>query len=519
MARESHPPRPSAGTGTGTSALPTAAATATTTPSRRAVSTDAIPPSTAARTLTPGSHHTLPRFAAGLSASARKQPGPSATPHARAAFRTINSQRAAAVNTPHRQGAGGRRRSARELRETPRNFLLPLGRVLARNTEVIVSSSSATKGGRGEDTVLEEEEGGYDDEEEEEELPKRPRLSLPIDEDEDDDDDLRPHRSAGLEDENFTMQSIEMPRRAYSEQPSRLSMGSMRYSDFGDGLGVLAEVGEDVGIDSGFFPPMEGIDEGNFELEEMPLFERSELDIARRETLVRDSDFEFEVPLGMDENTVVLAPQIGESPVRQPEDHDEPEPMLHSRSGADDSSVADGDAGGFSSGAEDVDVDVGVEQEEVTAKSAAKRPAKKKTTKMSKYGIEYPSLPQGVVKRLATTFAKTSGAKGKITPDALKAIMQASDWFFEQVGDDLQAYAKHAHRKTIEESDMLTLMKRYVLFLYMNGYLRTGSQMTPFALAQRHLPRELLQDLRMTPPVPLKKRRKTGGDAEDEDVT
>lgn len=43
--------------------------------------------------------------------------------------------------------------------------------------------------------------------------------------------------------------------------------------------------------------------------------------------------------------------------------------------------------------------------------------------------------------------------------------------------------------------------------------------MTPFALAQRHLPRELLQELRMTPPVSLKKSRKAGGNVEDEDVT
>jgi hypothetical protein len=231
----------------------------TTTPSRRAASADPTTASASSRRSitikTPGSH-TLPRTAAGLSASARKHPGPLATPHARAAFRTIATQRAAAISTPHRQGAGGRRRSGRELRETPRNFLLPLGRVLAKNSEVIVSSSSASKSGR-EDTALGQDRY-EDDDEEEEELPKRPRLSLPIDEDEDESDDLRPHRSAGLEDENFTMQSIEMPRRAYSEQPSRLSLGSVRLSDYGEGLGVLEE---DVGIDSGFFPPMEVIEE------------------------------------------------------------------------------------------------------------------------------------------------------------------------------------------------------------------------------------------------------------------
>ncbi|KAK4452896.1 centromere kinetochore component CENP-T-domain-containing protein [Podospora aff. communis PSN243] len=301
------------------------------------------------------------------------------------------------------------------------------------------------------------------------------------------------------------MQSIEMPRRAYSEQPSRLSLGSVRLSDYGEGLGVLEEY---VGIDSGFFPPMEVIEE-DFGREEMMSPERSELDVARRETMARDSDFGFEVPLGMDESTVTLAPQLGESPVRQVEEYEEP--AFHGGNDVEvESSVRGGDVGGFSSGVEDVDVDVDVEQEEATAASSAKRSAKKRTTKVSRHGIEYPSLPPGVVKRLATTLAKTSGAKGKITPDAMKAIMQASDWFFEQIGDDLQAYAKHAHRKTIDESDMLTLMRRQ---------RQTNSQMTPFALAQRHLPRELLQELRMTPPVPLKKRRKTETEAEDQDVT
>lgn len=42
---------------------------------------------------------------------------------------------------------------------------------------------------------------------------------------------------------------------------------------------------------------------------------------------------------------------------------------------------------------------------------------------------------------------------------------------------------------------------------------------TPFALAQRHLPRELLQELRMPPPVAPKKRRRAKDAAVDEDVT
>jgi hypothetical protein len=65
---------------------------------------------------------------------------------------------------------------------------------------------------------------------------ERPRLSLPVGDDEDEDDSfLVPPRSAGLEDENFTIQSVELPRRAASELPpgrlSRSSFGRLRMSD------------------------------------------------------------------------------------------------------------------------------------------------------------------------------------------------------------------------------------------------------------------------------------------------
>ena len=89
---------------------------------------------------------------------------------------------------------------------------------------------------------------------------------------------------------------------------------------------------------------------------------------------------------------------------------------------------------------------------------------RKKRVKVSKHGIQYPSLPANVVKKLVATYARTSGnSKAKISKDTVDAIMQASDWFFEQVSDDLCAYAKHAGRKTIDESDIVALMKRCVL--------------------------------------------------------
>jgi histone H3/H4 len=111
------------------------------------------------------------------------------------------------------------------------------------------------------------------------------------------------------------------------------------------------------------------------------------------------------------------------------------------------------------------DVDNGVEDTTMLGIDTAdieKSKTRKKKFKISKHGIQYPSLPAGVVKKLATTFARTGGnSKAKISKDTLDAIMQASDWFFEQVSDDLGAYAKHAGRKTIDESDVVTLMGRY----------------------------------------------------------
>ena len=173
----------------------------------------------------------------------------------------------------------------------------------------------------------------------------------------------------------------------------------------------------------------------------------------------RESDFGIiEVPIDANESTFFLAPQLQESPVRS-------SPRFDSALGADLATVEE-EQEPTGLDAADEDDDSGLEDVEVETATARAAPTttrlKKPGKKLSRHGIEYPSLPVGVVKRLAQTFAQTSGiGKAKLTPDTMAAIMQASDWFFEQLGDDLQAYAKHAGRKTIDESDMITLMKRY----------------------------------------------------------
>ena len=106
-----------------------------------------------------------------------------------------------------------------------------------------------------------------DGDDEDDDLPiDAPRLSLPLDVDEE--SDLQPPRSSGLEEENFTMQSVEFPRRATSEQPhSRLSRGSFGNIDMTEFDTMNLEAGADNRAnlpvvtfeDWGLGPPMDDV--------------------------------------------------------------------------------------------------------------------------------------------------------------------------------------------------------------------------------------------------------------------
>jgi hypothetical protein len=50
------------------------------------------------------------------------------------------------------------------------------------------------------------------------------------------------------------------------------------------------------------------------------------------------------------------------------------------------------------------------------------------------------------------------------------ALVQTTDDFFEQMGEDLAAYAQHAGRRGIEEADVLALMRRYVFPFCLSVY-------------------------------------------------
>lgn len=108
------------------------------------------------------------------------------------------------------------------------------------------------------------EDDGLD---QEPDLPK-PRFSLPLERvDEDDDDsllDAAPILSMPLDQDNYTSKSVELPRRAISEQPlshfTRGSFGSIRLSDIGDISRFSALSEGDVG-DSVLQPRLGGPDD------------------------------------------------------------------------------------------------------------------------------------------------------------------------------------------------------------------------------------------------------------------
>jgi hypothetical protein len=166
-----------------------------------------------------------------------------------------------------------RRQSQIHQRETPRNILLDLGKALAPTSKAISSSSSSPNDDTQRTKVLpvreEQENRSYYDDLDDELPIDRPRLSLPIDQDDDDDEEeLRPPRLSEVQD--YTVQSIELPRRINNEQPGRLSRGSFGSLPLSDAFNADEATGI-VGRESDFFPGLlqdlqeRAADEGDLE--------------------------------------------------------------------------------------------------------------------------------------------------------------------------------------------------------------------------------------------------------------
>ena len=260
----------------------------------------------------------------------------------------------------------------------------------------------------------------------------------------------RPRLSLPLDDGDHTERSIELGRRAISEQPSgRLSRGSLGTLRMSDRLGdtttlQLDAIAETSAADSVLRLQIDNIDAdaGDFNAQIDPMGDIHGLRRAVIEETNIDQTLRSDLgPWNLIESdgdmTFTLAP---------PSDRE----SIHEA--------------GTSNGYGDLDDLQAEELLVVSTGSASRNPSKprvRKTFKTSRRGIAYPPLPTGVVKSLSSTFARSVGyQKANIGKESLAAIMEASDWFFDQIGENLGTYAEHAGRKKIDERDVSTVMKR-----------------------------------------------------------
>ncbi|KAL1998605.1 hypothetical protein VTN02DRAFT_5909 [Thermoascus thermophilus] len=353
-----------------------------------------------------------------------------------------------AANTPGRD----RRKSGRMQRETPFDILKNLGRALAPTSQPIRSSP--------EDELRKEHE--FDDLDDEPDI-ERPRLSLPIDDEleegeeqeEDEDDDRSPEIQPprlSLTFEDTTQRSVEYPRRALSERhiarSSRMSFGDVRLSENFADLSRLDGTSQDDD-----YATVRQDEDDEAESTTIP---QNVFSTGRETEDLRSFKLDFNFPIPNATSAILDT---------EPENNDEEEFALSLMDVQPNVNFLSSDNGVTGTFGLDIRTPdqvsdagttgmVGESQGEPALRGA-------KLQKLSRHSMYIPHLPPGVVKRLATRFARVgAGAKTKISKETLAAIEQATEWFFEQASEDLATYSSHAGRKTIDESDVLTLMKR-----------------------------------------------------------
>jgi histone H3/H4 len=296
------------------------------------------------------------------------------------------------------------------------------------------------------------------------------------------------------DDEDDTVLTAEVGRRAMSEEPldryNRNSFGSIRMSDF-----ALEEQRRQSGktVDVSAFVDDYVPDMGDEEVE-MDLTQGGETMDLRRLRRAEDEAEEdlFVTPGGGndDEGTFLLQmpevagrslprPTISPSlkrPFEQPDDlQDEDFEDVHSAS--------DEDAGPINTLGER---SPSITRKQTPLEAAASRLRKK--FKLTRHGTTVPSLPTSLIKRIAIDARTRVGKKKPVLgKDHIKALEQATEWFFEQVGEDLEAYSNHAKRKKrVIGDDVLTLMRRQRL-------CKKPGELAK--LAKEWLPRKVLEEL------------------------
>uniref|UniRef100_A0A8C5TXM2 Centromere protein T n=1 Tax=Malurus cyaneus samueli TaxID=2593467 RepID=A0A8C5TXM2_9PASS len=87
-----------------------------------------------------------------------------------------------------------------------------------------------------------------------------------------------------------------------------------------------------------------------------------------------------------------------------------------------------------------------------------------------------PQLPRSLIKEIFSHFVKMP-----VTRDAFKIVEKCCERYFKQLSNDLEAYASHAGRKTVEVADLEVLMRRQGL---------VTDKMPLHVLIERYLPLE-----------------------------
>ncbi|KAK6341947.1 hypothetical protein TWF730_001431 [Orbilia blumenaviensis] len=339
------------------------------------------------------------------------------------------------------------------------------------------------------------------------EISPPPQLSTPLRDSGDEDDDVL--KSGGIETPKF-----EVARRAVGENDRRFSfLPNMadRFADFGDvimddsivqeaGGEHIREVFEGESFAGAEGDGMEGLSFADHTVE-LGLPEGDVSGFFNAQEIPEDeTDFRLEQveisppsePIGDEgemEDLPDITNEISSPPPHLPTDELEP---LQMDSDLEEEEEEDDDDGpppfepdgetGLGSGAK---------------ARLAKKPRGKRELPLSVHGIPYPALSTKVIKSI---IARTS--KQKVSKEALAMIAAASASYFENLGEDLGSFARHARRKTVEEVDVLQVLRRHRLL---------NDKTTVFSLANQYLPRELLQDITIQVPkknLPKQRRRR-----------
>lgn len=388
-----------------------------------------------------------------------------------------------------------------------------------------------------EDSLEEEEDlppPDVGDEDEDSELPVAPTPSI-LPDDDDENHDIRRWRGDGSGDPTITFRSIdfarqprrsiegggrrvsglpfpasepagdpddaeddptilsEYGRRAISEEPtgrlSRYSFGSIRMDDFGSELEIRRESDQQQDKDKAVNVINDYVGVGIDDQDDMPFDYGEETErlqnLHRSPTLPPPDESTINIP-ALDESFQLEFP--GQEATAQ---HANPDAQIRV-------SLVDPTVEAHEDTVEDDEPDTVWSQQDKqpTVDNALLRTSapRRKRLKATRHGTMIPSLPSTLIKRVAIEAqARLGNRKPKFGRDHMKALEQATEWFFEQVGEDLEAYSDHARRKKrVDGSDVLMLMRRQRILKGKGELVKAAKEILPKdAMAELDLPDDL----------------------------